>query len=112
MGNALALRIEEILMAEFDPGWCGSERLHRFDCHTYDEEKPVEYYIHDQGLSYSTKLPTALLLKEHFDLAGWYLKRIIQTRTKHVQALGQPEDMAGWPKLLFNNYERWGRLDL
>ena len=63
-GNALALCVEEILMDEFDPGWCGSGWLHRFDCHTHDVGKSIEYYTHDRELVIATELPAPLLLQE------------------------------------------------
>lgn len=69
MGNAIALQIEEILMAEFDPDWCGSERLHCFDCLTWDMVEGYKYQIMDRELSLQVYIPSDLVVREQFNLA-------------------------------------------
>ena len=101
MGNMLALRVEEILMSEFDPNWCGSGHLYQFNCITTDVENACEYLIIDRVLELRMKVPAYLLAREPFNLVGWYKKQVNEARDNLELTINGPlleEDLLPrWP---------------
>jgi hypothetical protein len=50
--------------------------MYHFDCITSDVDDECEYLIIDRALEFRVKVPLHLLMREPFDLIGWYKKRV------------------------------------
>jgi hypothetical protein len=75
--------------------------MYRFDCITSDVDDECEYLIIDRALEFRVKVPSHLLMREPFDLIGWYKKRVAKAINEldiTINGLPLEEDLPPrWP---------------
>ena len=97
MGNAIAFRVQDLLLEMLDPNWQESNRLHRFEC-TMQSEGIV---IWDRAVNLWTYLPFELALKERFNIINWY-STVTKKAWNNIKLVWKDPDLP-WaiPKWLF-----------
>ena len=97
MGNAIAFRVQDLLLEMLDPNWQESNHLHHFECMTQSEG----IVIWDRAINLRTYLPFELALKERFDVINWY-STITKKAWNNIKLVWKDPDLP-WaiPKWLF-----------